>query len=117
MNSIAKKINKESVKANLMRLSMIMMTLMVACPAVFAGGNHSADVIKGILGVVYMIMNCLGILFVIIGFVKLIISYAQEDAPSQQKSAMFIATGLVLIIARLIMNKINFTDWVDNSLN
>lgn len=117
MHNLTKKVNASQLKANMFRLMMIAMTIMAAYPAVFAGGDHAEDVIAGILGVVYLIMNVLGIIFVIIGFVKLIISHAQEDAPGQQKAAMFIATGLVLIIARLVMNQINFTEWVDTQLD
>lgn len=109
------RLNMMTIKNNLFRLSMVMMAIVAACPMVFAT-DHSAEVITAILSVVFLIMNVLGIIFVIIGFVKLVISHAQEDAPGQQKAAMFIATGLVLIIARLVMNEIDFADWIDTDL-
>ena len=105
-----------TLKCNMFRLSMIVTALMVAYPMVFASNDGSASsVISAILSVVYLIMNVLGIIFAIIGFVKLIISHAQEDAPGQQKAAMFIATGLVLIIARIVMDQIDFASWIDTS--
>ena len=119
MHTLAKKVNLSQVRTNMFRLMMIMTTLMMAYPMVFASagtaGDKGEEVISGILAIVYLIMNVLGIIFVIIGFVKLIIAHAQEDAPGQQKAAMFIATGLVLIIARFVMNQIDFSGWVDTS--
>lgn len=112
---IADKANKVKNSATLATNAMMLAgAIAMAAPMVFAT-DHSAEVIKGILGVVYLITNVLGILFVIIGFVKLVISHAQEDAPGQQKAAMFIATGLVLILLRLVLTNISFDKWVDTS--
>ncbi len=115
---VEKALNMATVRTNLFRISMLMMTLMMAFPGVFASGpqGHSTDVIKAILSIVYLIMNVVGILFVLIGFVKLIISHAQEDAPGQQKAAMFIATGLVLIIARFVIAGLNIQNWVETTV-
>ena len=109
---IADKANKVKNSATLATNAMMLAgAIAIAAPMVFAT-DHSAEVIKGILSVVYLITNVLGILFVIIGFV---ISHAQEDAPGQQKAAMFIATGLVLILLRLVLSLISFDQWVDTS--
>ena len=112
---IADKANKVKNSATLATNAMMLAgAIAMAAPMVFAT-DHSTEVIKGILSVVYLITNVLGILFVIIGFVKLVISHAQEDAPGQQKAAMFIATGLVLILLRLVLSLISFDQWVDTS--
>lgn len=103
--------NSAALAANAMMLAGAIAT---ASPLVFAGGP-TEEVITGILSVVYLITNVLGILFVIVGFVKLVISHAQEDAPGQQKAAMFIATGLVLILLRIVLALIPFAEWVDTS--
>lgn len=112
---IADKANKVRNSAALAANAMMLAgAIAMAAPMVFAS-NHGAEVINGILTVVYLITNVLGILFVIIGFVKLVISHAQEDAPGQQKAAMFIATGLVLILLRIVLALIPFSEWIDTS--
>lgn len=112
---IADKANKVRNSAALAANAMMLAgAIAMAVPMVFAS-NHGAEVINGILNVVYLITNVLGILFVIIGFVKLVISHAQEDAPGQQKAAMFIATGLVLILLRIVLALIPFSEWIDIS--
>lgn len=112
---IADKANKVKNSAALAANAMMLAgAVAMTAPMVFASGP-SKEVIEGILAVVYLITNVLGILFVIVGFVKLVISHAQEDAPGQQKAAMFIATGLVLILLRIVLALIPFADWVDTS--
>ena len=99
-------------------LALIAMVLFNAFPGVFAQAeNSSKEVIDGILGIIYLITNVVGIIFVIVGFVKLAIAYAQEDGPSQQKAALFIATGLVLILIRLVLSQINFSSWIETTLS
>ena len=112
---IADKANKVRNSATLATNAMMLAgAIAMTAPMVFAGGP-SEEVINGILSVVYLITNVLGILFVIVGFVKLVISHAQEDAPGQQKAAMFIATGLVLILLRIVLALIPFSEWIDTS--
>lgn len=79
----------------------------------FASSTHAADAIDGVLSIVYLITNILGILFVIVGFVKLVIAHSQEDAPGQQKAAMFIATGVALIAVKPVLGAIGFSSWID----
>ena len=80
---------------------------------VMAGEVESAKkAIEGVLSIVYLITNVMGIIFVIVGFVRLVIAHSQEDAPGQQKAAMFIATGIALIAVRVVLRGIGFSDWV-----
>ena len=93
---------------------MIAITLMIVCPAAFA--NNTADtqtkVIEGILSIIYLIISVVGALFVVLGIVKLIIAHAQEDSPAQEKAAMFIASGIVLLLAQVVIKGLNIEDWI-----
>lgn len=108
----SKGLSKLAVNATLLSSSF-----MLAVPQVFADKEltEGEQVINGILEIVGLITNVLGIIFVIVGFVKLVISNAQEDAPGQQKAAMFIATGLALILLKPVMSLIPFGDWLLNA--
>ena len=90
---------------------MLSSALMMTAPAVFAE-NEGPEVIDAIIDIVALITNILGIIFIIIGFVKLVIAHAQEDAPGQQKAAMFIATGLILVLLRFVLDVIPFSNWL-----
>lgn len=106
----------EQVMSKLMNaaslFTLLVMALMIAFPETFAQGADAKKVIQGLLQIVYLITNVVGVIFVIIGFVKLAIAYANEDGPSQQKAALFIATGLILVLIRLVLKGIKFEDWV-----
>lgn len=77
------------------------------------GDNAATEAINGVLNVLFLITNVIGIMFVLIGFVRLVIAHSQEDAPGQQKAAMFIGTGIALILLRLVMGSMNPTSWVN----
>lgn len=115
--TVAKKANQ--VMGYLSSMAMIATTIMYAYPAVFAtsgsgkAGTAGEEVIGGVLSVVFLITNIVGIIFIIVGFVKLVIAHAQEDGPAQQKAALFIATGLVLILVRIVMDNIGFKSWIN----
>ena len=74
--------------------------------------DTAKQAIGGVLSIVYLITNVMGIIFVIVGFVRLVIAHSQEDAPGQQKAAMFIATGIALIAVRVVLEGVGFADWV-----
>lgn len=91
-------------------LSVFAACMYAAFPFVFADG---AAVVNGVVQIVAKICAVVGVLFVLVGVVKLAISYANEDGPAQQKAAMMIATGVVLVIlgATNILN-IDFAGWL-----
>lgn len=96
---------------------LMIMALSVAFPQVFAdAAGAGEEVIQGVLGVIFLITNIIGIIFVMVGFVKLVVAWANEDGPSQQKAAQFVATGLGLILLRVILNQIGFASWINTQL-
>ena len=76
----------------------------------FAAGNTEMgqDMIKAIVTVVCDIVMILGIIFVIIGLVKLVTAHANEDGPAQQKAATLLATGVVLVILPMVLRGLDF---------
>lgn len=114
---VASKLN--IIMARLSCMAMIAATVMYAYPEVFAEpGNaqtNGQNVIKGILSVVFLITNVVGIILTIVGFVKLVIAHANEDGPAQQKAALFIATGLVLVLVRIVMSALSIETWIDTT--
>lgn len=92
----------------LMMLAMLPGTPLIA----FADGDITMgqDMIKSIVVVVCNIVMILGILFIIIGLVKLVTAHANEDGPAQQKAATFLATGVVLVILPMVLKGLNFPE-------
>lgn len=76
----------------------------------FAAGNTEMgqDMIRAIVTVVCDIVMILGIIFVIIGLVKLVTAHANEDGPAQQKAATLLATGVVLVILPMVLRGLDF---------
>lgn len=84
--------------------------LYAAAPFAFADG---AAVINGVVQVVCKICTVVGVLFAIVGIVKFVISHANEDGPAQQKAALMIATGVVLVIlGSTNILGIDFASWL-----
>ena len=95
----------------LMMLAMLPGTPLVA----FADGSvgnttMGQDMIKAIVVVVCNIVMIMGILFIIIGLVKLVTAHANEDGPAQQKAATFLATGVVLVVLPMILKGLKFPE-------
>jgi uncharacterized membrane protein len=90
----------------------LMVCAYAAAPFAFAAGSASA-VIEGVVKIISMICNVVGIIFVLIGVVKVAIAHANEDGPAQQKAALMIATGIILIVlgATKILG-IDFAGWL-----
>ena len=113
---------KETTKA---RIKKCMPYVTVGCLALLVlcipQTAHAADtaaataaaeaMIEGILKVVKLICNVVGILFAIVGIVKFVIAHANEQGPEQQKAAVMMATGLVLVLlGLLVLDTIPWTD-------
>lgn len=90
---------------------MLAFAMVPGMPALaFAAGNTEMgqDMIKAIVTVVCDIVMILGIIFVIIGLVKLVTAHANEDGPAQQKAATLLATGVVLVILPMVLRGLDF---------
>lgn len=124
--SIAATTDREEVKRTalhtrklVMAATLVAMAAMMLCGSVFAAGGGSAgeQAIEAVLKIVFIITNALGILFIIVGLVRLVISWSQEDSPGQQRAAMFIAVGLALLVLKPVLNGIGFKSWIDTSFS
>ena len=130
MNNVAAK--AEDLAGKLMVRSMITMNGAVRegtrmAPAVFTvmmlagkamawGETATEQAITGVLNILYLITNVIGVIFVLVGLVRLVIAHSQEDAPGQQKAAMFIGTGIALILIRVALGTINPAEWINQDM-
>lgn len=97
--------------------SLITTTAAMSFPMVFADGVEAGQqAITGVLSILYMLMLAIGILFIALGIVKLTIAHSQEDSPTKDKAVQQIATGIILIIARVVLDTIDFEDWLTTTL-
>lgn len=94
-----------------MCIAAVSAAVMMLCETAFAS-SAGGQVITGVLNVVGVITRAIGVLFLIVGFVRLVIAYTQEDAPGQQRSAMFIAAGLALLLLKPILDNMDFAGWL-----
>lgn len=94
-------------------VSMVALTVYMTCPAAFAANTEYAkQIIDGTLRVVYLITNMLGIMFAMIGFVKLVIAHSETNGPDQKSALLWIAVGVALIMLRFVLTTINFSGWI-----
>ena len=78
--------------------------------------NNAENVVEALVTIVEWICSIVGVIFSLIGIVKFAISHANEDGPSQQKAAMMIATGIVLVIlGALVLGQLDIPSWVRTS--
>ena len=77
-----------------------------------AATDTARDLVKDILIIVYNIVRIVGIIFIIIGLVKFVIAHANEQGPEQQKAAMMMATGVVLVLLPTILGAMKLYDKV-----
>ena len=110
---IQKKIETVKGMGRQMKQAAVMVSIMAmrAMPVFASTAQHGQDAINGVLKIIYLITMALGILFVIVGFVRLIIAHSQEDAPGQQRSSMFIAVGVALLAVQPVLSAINPASW------
>lgn len=92
-------------------LMMAAMTAMTVSPV--CATTEGQNAINGVLSIIYLITMALGILFVIVGFVRLVIAHSQEDAPGQQRASMFIAVGVALLAVKPVLQAIDPASWFD----
>lgn len=87
-------------------------------PAAFADGATAAqEAINGIVSVLRLITGVIGAIFVLLGLVRLAIAHANEDGPAQQKAAVMLATGVVLLLfGTLILGTLNPSSWLPSDV-
>lgn len=103
-----------SIMGTLASASLLITTAATSFPMVFADGGIDAgkEAITGVLSLLYMLMLAIGILFIAIGIVKLAIAHNQEDSPTKDKAVQQIATGIILMIAPVVLDNIGFENWL-----
>lgn len=119
-NKLAKVEKAESKASKAMsymaNASLIMTTAAMSFPMVFADIESGKKAITGVLSILYMLMLAIGILFIALGIVKLTIAHSQEDSPTKDKAVQQIATGIILIVAKVVLDKIDFEDWLTETV-
>ena len=100
-----------------MKSSPLIAALVLLSGTVYAQDTPSGatEAINGIVNVLVLVTNILGIIFVVVGIVRLVISWSQDNGPEQQKAGMFIATGVALILLRIVLKTLNPAGWIDTS--
>ena len=87
--------------------------VIVTAARVLATNNDPATkALDGVLDVIYSIVNIIGIILTVVGLVSFAISYYQEDAAGKNRAAMTIATGIVLLILRQIIETVDPASWL-----
>lgn len=99
------------------RSAPLITAIIMLSGTVYAGDTPTGatQAINGIVNVLALVTNVLGIIFVVVGIVRLVISMSQDNGPEQQKAGMFIATGVALILLRIVLKTLNPTGWIDTS--
>ena len=93
--------------------SLLITTAAMSFPMVLADGvDAGKEAITGVLSLLYMLLLAIGIFYIILGIVKLIIAHSQEDSPTKDKAVQQIATGVIAIIANVVLDNIGFEDWL-----
>lgn len=67
------------------------------------GQTGAQSMFTMILNIVCTIVIIIGVIFGIMGVVKFAIAHANDQGPDQQKAAIMLATGIVLIILPVIL--------------
>ena len=94
---------------------IIFMGGMPAALADNAGTAAATDALGGVVKIVSLITNIVGIIFVVVGFVRYVMAHANDDGPSQQKAALFIGTGIALFLVGSILTNMNISTWIANA--
>lgn len=79
------------------------------------GDAAGRQMIVGVLNVLYIITNAVGIILGMIGFVSVVIARAEGDGPGQQKGAMMIGTGIALVALKPILQGMHPETWLLNT--
>lgn len=83
------------------------------CPVAFAGSAGAASsAAESIVKVVTAVATAVGAVFLLMGVLRFAIAHANEDGPSQQKAALLIASGIVLIGFSVLANALNIGQYI-----
>ena len=98
---------------------MVMMAAMLAfgvyqvAPFAFAESVAANEAIDAIVLVLKLITGVVGVIYVLLGLVRIAMAHANEDGPGQQKAAVFMATGIVLILfGTVVLDTIDPKSWL-----
>lgn len=81
-----------------------------------AGEDKAQAMVKSVVGVLRVLLNIVGVIFAIVGVAQFMIANAQEDGPQKQKAIMFMATGVILVIAGVaILPNLHAENWIDTN--
>ena len=134
VNETATKIRRKAqIMAPYVIMFFMIMTIVMQLTGSFAfaagDGNSSSggggasnnaaktkDAFTKLYGVVKIITTVIGAIFLLVGIVRFVIAHANEDGPSQQKAAMFIATGIALIAIGPVMSALHLEDLIETSI-
>lgn len=119
MYTLAKtKENKRNIVFGIALIALLTAVTYLVFPQAFADVNGTAkNVIDAVVSIVRLIVNVLGAIFALVGIVKFAIAHANEDGPAQQKAAMMIATGIVLLLmGTVIIKTLNISSWIDTNV-
>ena len=101
--SLQNKRNEAMYKFGMFALFGLMIAAILTFAPQLAFAAIEQDMFKAILSVVYTIVRIVGVIFVLLGIVKLVIAYANEQGPEQQNALMMSATGIVLVLLPSIL--------------
>ena len=124
VNETATKIRRKAqIMAPYVIMFFMIMTIVMQLTGSFAfasgpsdNASKTKDAFTKLYGVVKIITTVIGAIFLLVGIVRFVIAHANEDGPSQQKAAMFIATGIALIAIGPVMSALHLEDLIETSI-
>lgn len=75
----------------------ILMLCYVMCFHGIWAADATKTMVNAIVKVLCNLVIVVGVIFAAVGFVKIVLAYANENGPEQQKAAMMLAVGVVLV--------------------
>lgn len=73
----------------------------------------AGQMIDAVVTIVSRIAQVVGVIFGIVGLLRFVIAHSNENAGDQQKAAMMIATGIILVVVPAILTAIPWSSMVN----
>lgn len=112
---IQKKVNvTDFVKYSLMGLLAVMLIYVTGGgfgALAFADQANASDVIQGVMKIIFSIASIVGILLTVLGIIRFVIAYANEQGPAQQQAIQMVAAGVILLLLGTIFNTLKPWTW------